>query len=314
MTPYIRTQLRTAARVAQDGKIPAAIELYRELIEKEPDVAEAYVGLGNVLSEESERRDAYNKALEIEPKNIEAINQLAVLDGKAPPEINLLKQQEKAKTKTEPEFDAQPEIDQSQGKGTSSHNGNAGGIEHNTISQVEPIVGGTFSHPVDISEFVKPDGTMVDYKTGDPTNLRCNRCGRPITLKSSKSTSVGYRCEICIRELEDGYYEATTSDYIVSSLVTVGLSVVVGLIAGLIGGGGFFFFFIAFAVGGAIGAGIARLAQQSIGRRRGRGLANMLSTMMGIVIFLTAFVFGGSWLMGAILAFAAASGARVQLR
>ncbi|MEM9777976.1 MAG: hypothetical protein AAF902_25595, partial [Chloroflexota bacterium] len=294
MTPYIRTQLRTAARVAEDGKIPAAIELYRELIEKEPDVAEAYVGLGNVLSDESDRRDAYNKALEIDPKNVDAINNLAVLDGKEPPEINLLKQEEKAKLKAEPEpkFNG-PETGQVE-------NVDEGAIVQNTISKVEPIVGGTFSHPVDISEFVKPDGTMVDYKTGEPTNLRCNRCGRPITLKSSKSTSVGYRCEICIRELEDGYYEATTSDYVISSLITVGLSILVGVIAGLIGGGGFFFLFIAFAVGGAIGAGIARLAQQSIGRRRGRGLANLLSTLMGITIFLSAFLFGGALLMGGI--------------
>ncbi|MEM9776508.1 MAG: hypothetical protein AAF902_18160 [Chloroflexota bacterium] len=305
MTPYIRTQLRTAARVAGDGKIPAAIELYRELIEKEPDVAEAYIGLGNVLPDESDRRDAYNKALEIDPKNIEAINSLAVLDGKEPPEINLLKQEEKVKIQAKPE----PKID-----GPETATVENGAIVQNTISKVEPIVGGTFSHPVDISEFVMPDGTMVDYKTGEPTNLRCNRCGRPITLKSSKSTSVGYRCEICIRELEDGYYEATTSDYVISSLITVGLSILVGVIAGLIGGGGFFFLFIAFAVGGAIGAGIARLAQQSIGRRRGRGLANLLSTLMGITIFLSAFLFGGALLMGGILAFAAASGARVQLR
>jgi len=291
MTPKVRSQLRTAATVAESGKIPAAIKLYRELLETEDDLVPAWIGLGNLLKDEEERREAYQKALEIEPKNSEAIEKLAILDGKAPPEITLLKEAEKAKVEDNPAEAEQP------------------------TEKVEPNIGGVFSHPVDISEWVMPDGSMVDYKTGQPTNLRCNRCGRPISLKSSKSTSVGYRCFECIYEIEDGYYEATSSDYVVSSLVIASLSFVAGFLVSLIGGfGGFFLFFIAFAVGGGIGAAIARVAQQAIGRRRGRNLPNILAGIMAICIFLPALIFGGGWLISAIVAFSAASGARVQLR
>ena len=299
MTPGIRNKLRTAARVAENGKIPAAIGLYRELITEEPDLPEAWIGLGDLLKEKSERADAYQKALELDPKNSDAINKLAILEGKAEPEINLIEKEEQANVADEESANdiALADSDPTPPK-----------------AKVEPNVGGTFSHPVDISEFVLPDGSMIDYKTGEPTNLRCNRCGRPITLKSSQSTSVGYRCHICIRELEEGYYEATTSDFVISSLVTGVLSIIVGFLVTLIGGfGGFFIFFIAFAVGGAIGAFIARMAQQSIGRRRGRRLPNILSIIMAIGIFLPGLVFG-SFLISAIVAFTAASAARIQLR
>ena len=304
MTPGIRNKLRTAARVAESGKIPAAIELYRELLAEHDDLAEAWIGLGDILNSKAEQAEAYQNALNIDPKNSDAIQKLAIAEGKEPPQINLLKKEEKEKV---------VEVESIQTE--SAQNDPLIEAEPAPASEkkVEPNVGGIFSHPVDISEFVKPDGSMVDYKTGEPTNLRCNRCGRPITLKSSQSTSVGYRCNICIREIEDGFYEATTSDYIVSSLVVSVLSLIVGIIAGFIGGGGFFFIIIAFAVGGGIGTGIARLAQQSIGRRRGRGLSNLLSVLMVLFMFIPGLVLG-SFLISAILSFAAASAARVQLR
>ncbi|MFK7800184.1 MAG: type IV pilus biogenesis/stability protein PilW [Anaerolineae bacterium] len=305
MTPGIRNKLRTAARVAESGKIPAAIELYRELIAENEDLADAWIGLGDILPNQTEQAEAYQKALAIDPKNSDAIQKLAIAEGKEPPQINILKKEEKERT---------ADLDGATNETALTETPAA--VEAEVVksdTKVEPNVGGMFSHPIDISEFVKPDGSMVDYKTGEPTNLRCNRCGRPITLKSSQSTSVGYRCNICIREIEDGFYEATTSDYIVSSLVVAVLSLIVGIISGFIGGGGFFFIIIAFAVGGGIGTGIARLAQQSIGRRRGRGLSNLLSVLMVLFMFIPGVVLG-SFLISAILSFAAASAARVQLR
>ncbi len=306
MTPKIRSQLRTAASVAESGKIPAAIELYRELLATDSDLVPAWIGLANILKDEGERREAYEKALEIDPKNSEAIEKLALLDGKEPPQITILKENEKLKT----------EIDSTTTESIAEENGEQTQVESAAISgKVEPNVDGVFSHPVDISEWVQPDGSMVDYKSGEPTNLRCNRCGRPISLKSSKSTSVGYRCFTCIYEIEEGYYEATSSDYVVSMLVIGVISLITGFLVTLIGGfGGIFIYFIAFAVGGGIGAAIARVAQQAIGRRRGRNLPNILAGIMAICIFLPALILGGGWLIAAIVAFSAASGARVQLR
>ena len=48
------------------------------------------------------------------------------------------------------------------------------------------------------------------------TLLRCNRCGKPICLKCATLTDVGYRCNECIRSVQDTYFNAKSSDNIVA--------------------------------------------------------------------------------------------------
>ena len=46
------------------------------------------------------------------------------------------------------------------------------------------------------------------------TNLRCNRCGRPICPKCAVRTPVGFRCPECVREQQNKYYTGGTMDYV----------------------------------------------------------------------------------------------------
>ncbi|MCA9920662.1 MAG: tetratricopeptide repeat protein, partial [Anaerolineales bacterium] len=46
--PRVRSLLRQANKVAESGKKAAAEQLYRQILEEAPDVAEAWYGLGQV--------------------------------------------------------------------------------------------------------------------------------------------------------------------------------------------------------------------------------------------------------------------------
>ena len=84
--PRLRSQLRQANKVANAGKRAAAEQLYRQIIEEAPDVAEAWFGLGQMVNGASEREEAYQKALAIKPDYADAARALAQLRGEPVPE------------------------------------------------------------------------------------------------------------------------------------------------------------------------------------------------------------------------------------
>ena len=146
------------------------------------------------------------------------------------------------------------------------------------------------------------------------TTLRCNRCGRPICPKHFKRTSVGYRCLVCIREIEEEFFTAETRDYIIAPAVAIPLSFIAGILIGIFGGfGGIFLLFFMFAIGGAGGSLVGRLVFRAIGRRRGRYIPYIVATIVAVGAIIPALIFG-SFLAGAIYAFAATSAAYYQLR
>ena len=55
-TARVRTQLRQAQRVERNNKLSAAEGLYREILQENPEVAEAWVGLGNVTKDSAEKK------------------------------------------------------------------------------------------------------------------------------------------------------------------------------------------------------------------------------------------------------------------
>ena len=291
--------------MAQSGRRLAAIDLYQQVLEEDKSATLAWVGLGNILEDERASREAFGMALTLDPENKEALNGLAVLDGKPIP-FPAEKEEEAPPAESAPVTDSTATVDSA---------------AEAVAKKVEPNIGGIFPHPVDISEFVLPDGSMVSYKFGDPTNLRCNRCGRPISGRDSKKTSVGYRCLICIHELEESYFEATNSDHLIAIAIATVLSLVAGIVVSRIGGfGGFFIYFIIFAIGGAIGTFIARVAHRAIGRRRGRHLPTIISGIIAaggilpaIFTFLVTFSLFGI-IVPLIYAFTAASAAYYFLK
>lgn len=120
------------------------------------------------------------------------------------------------------------------------------------------------------------NGEEVLYCANHPdveTLLRCNRCGKPICLKCAKLTDVGYRCNECIRNVQDTYYNAQPSDNIVAFVVALLVTAVAAPIAGVLFRIFPFWFIsiiIAFMVGGAAGGILTQIIRRAIDRRRSR--------------------------------------------
>ncbi len=290
MTPRVRNLLRQAQKVSRSGKRLAAEQLYRQIVEEFPDAAEGWAGLGHVASEEGEKREAFERALALDPENRSARRGILLLDG-LPIPAELEDSEEEAAEEIEPP---------SETSAPENHADHLGSFEI----------------------FDPENGPLVCYRHPDTeTSLRCNRCGRPICVKCANRTSVGYRCPDCLLEIEAGYFTAAPSDYLLATIVALPLSLLAGFLITLVGGGfGIFFFFIVAAVGGAVGAFIARITHRAIGRRRGRytpqlvaGLVAAGGILPGLLIALLSFSFFGL-LMPAIYAFVAASAAYYQIR
>ena len=290
-TPKIRNLIRQANKVAASGKRAAAAALYQQILDEDGTQYVAWVGLGDALLDEAARAEAYEKALAINPDGAEALRALAIMRGEFVEEVvDALKEEEKA---------AGIDVAES-------------GKSADELKKEDSI----YPYPVDIAEWTRPDGTMVCYGNhSHETTLRCNRCGRPICQKHFQRTSVGYRCLVCIREIEDDFFTAETKDYIIGTLVAIPLSIIAGILVGLIGGfiGGYFLFIGLFFFGGGIGAAVARLTSRAIGRRRGRYIPYVVAGCVALFGFFIPLLFG-NFLAGAIYAFVATSAAYYQLR
>lgn len=133
--------------------------------------------------------------------------------------------------------------------------------------------------------------TEVVYCTNHPhteTLLRCNRCNKPICIKCAKLTDVGYRCDECIREVQDKYYNAESKDNLIALAVGFLVAVVATPILGFfLGFFGFFFgSIIALMVGSAAGTTLAQIIRRAVGNRRGRKLGAFAVTgiIVGIIV------------------------------
>lgn len=103
------------------------------------------------------------------------------------------------------------------------------------------------------------------------TNLRCNKCGRPMCVKCAKRTPVGYRCKECVQGQLQVFYNAQPLDWALQGGSSLILGAVGAVLVGFIGGSlGFFGWLIAFIGASAAGTLIADVAHRAAGRRRGR--------------------------------------------
>ena len=251
--PRLRLLLRQADKVADSGKRAAAEQLYRQLIEEGPTVAEAWFGLGQVVYDPAEQEAAYEKALALKPDYAAAARALAELREESVPEWAEL-------VEVEEEPEPEPALP-------------------------EPEVEAVFTAVSD-----EDDYELACYRHPNrPTALRCYNCGKPICSSCAIKTPVGYSCPDCIREKEDIFFNAQPIDYVIAPLIGLVLSLVAGwLVAMFFSGGNFFTFFIMLFVGGVVGRFIGRLSKAAIGRRRGRYLPHIMVTMLvlGTIIWL----------------------------
>jgi hypothetical protein len=104
------------------------------------------------------------------------------------------------------------------------------------------------------------------------TYLRCNKCGKPVCIRCVERTPVGYRCKECLGIQRQGYYNATTVDYVLASIVAIVLSAVCGFVMSFIGRFGLLALLLAIFAGPIGGGVVAEGIRTAIQRHRGRYL------------------------------------------
>jgi len=111
------------------------------------------------------------------------------------------------------------------------------------------------------------------------TQLRCNRCNKPICTRCAVRTPVGYRCRECVRGQQQVFETALWYDCVVAAVICAPLA---AISAALLGSLGFFVIFLAPMAGG-VTAEIVRLA---VRRRRGRylPLAATIAFVLGCLV------------------------------
>lgn len=149
------------------------------------------------------------------------------------------------------------------------------------------------------------DAPPVMYCANHPdteTLLRCNKCGKPICLKCAVLTEVGYRCKECIREQQNVFYNAMTSDNWIAFAVAAIITLVAWpIVAFLFSITGIFGWIIAALIGSGAGAALAQIIRNSVGRRRGRYIRHF--TLAGIIVGLVASGLMTSFLFASFMPF-----------
>ena len=118
----------------------------------------------------------------------------------------------------------------------------------------------------------------VTYCANHPdveTNLRCNRCNKPICAKCAVRTPTGYRCKECVNQLRKKFDTAKPMDFVVAFVITAVLSFFGSMVVSFIG------FFVIF-LSPAIGVLIAEMVRRAIGKRRSRAL--FITAAVGVIL------------------------------
>ncbi|MCO5207284.1 MAG: hypothetical protein M9928_19930 [Anaerolineae bacterium] len=301
-TARVRTQLRQAQRVERNNKLSAAEGLYREILQENPEVAEAWVGLGNVTKDSAEKEMAYRKCLEIDPDNNVARRALGMepvaTKAEPPPKAEPASEPATVNTKTSKAAVTPNKVKESR---TTSAGAAAVAATQSTaptsdkqppaVQTKQPEAAETTQKTTRPEKFevVSPNQATADVATVDAdtvdeilfcknhadreTTLRCYRCNEPICMSCAKRTSVGYLCPQCVYEAEEKFFSATKLDYIIGGAIALVLSGIAAWFASILG---FWVIFVAAAVGTLIGTATF----YAVGRRRGRYLPQTVAAMV----------------------------------
>ncbi len=174
--------------------------------------------------------------------------------------------------------------------------------------------------PIVVGSDGEPESLTCANHPDRETLLRCNKCGKPICISCAVRTPVGYRCNECVREQQNIYFNALGRDNIVALAVGFVLTLIFAPIVGfLLGSIGFFGFFIAFIAGSGGGTLVARVIRRAVGNRRGRKLPHwaLAGIILGVAPWAFFFLFAGggrAFLMLLLFAGLAIASAFPQLR
>lgn len=263
--------LDQAAAASRLGDHEEAERLYRRATERSPANTRAWLGLAGAVESPQEKRLYLEKVLELNPANGEAkaaLQRLATqMDGQQAEAIRSTLATANRKAAAAPTL-ASTGPDVAADTGVHDH---------------EPV----------------PAGEVL-YCANHPdteTSLRCNRCGKPVCVRCVELTEVGYRCKECIREQQNIFFNAVSTDYVVVALVSFVMSAIAAPIIGLLFGvfGLFFGIIIAVFLGPTVGGTASTIIRRSVKRRRGRymGLVAVVAIILGMVVgILVAAPFG----------------------
>jgi hypothetical protein len=124
------------------------------------------------------------------------------------------------------------------------------------------------------------------------TNLYCNKCEDPICPRCMVQTPVGARCPSCAKLNRVPTYQLSGKYYARAIGAALGLSIVTGLLWGLIRFVPFVGFFN-FIIGGAVGYGIGEGISFAVNRKAGPPLAVIGGLAVVVAYIISAFTFFG---------------------
>ena len=104
------------------------------------------------------------------------------------------------------------------------------------------------------------------------TQLRCNRCDRPICIKCATHTPTGYRCPECIRTQQKIFVTTRWYDQIIAAVITAVISFLGSLLTSFLTLG-FYNFLIALGAG----FGVVWIVKKAIQNRRSPLLKYVMS-------------------------------------
>jgi hypothetical protein len=265
------TELLDQAAAAEAlGDRDEAERLYRRATERSPGNVRAWLGLAGSVDSLEEKRDYFEKALALNPSNGEARLALERLAAKADADQAAAIQSTLQAAERSAAADGSVVTTQEATAELAAH-------DHVPIASDEVLY--CVNHP------------------DTETSLRCNRCGKPVCVRCVELTEVGYRCKECIREQQNAFFTAVSTDYLVVALVSFLMAAVAAPIIGLLFGifGLFFGVIIAVFLGPAVGGVAATIIRRSVGRRRGRylGVVAVVAIILGMLVgILVAAPFG----------------------
>jgi len=120
----------------------------------------------------------------------------------------------------------------------------------------------------DVTEITEEELTYCGVHPERETGLRCNKCGRYMCAQCAVSTSVGYRCRECVRQVDDKFFTGTNTDgAVIGAICGLGTGVICFIgVASMIAYTILASFFIGLVMGGVL----AELAMKAVERRRAR--------------------------------------------
>lgn len=309
--PRLRTLLRQAESVAENGKRAAALALYQQITTEAPDIEAAWLGIAELSTDLAEQETAYQRVLALNPKNERAQIGLAQMHGESVSSDSIATAAESTTETADPW--QQPQVQPEDA------------VEPAQVSQIdkEPA-----AEPEPDKPLYTPDNSTYElfcYRHPNrSTALRCYSCGNPICSQCAIKTPVGYRCPDCIREAESVFFNAKAVDYIIAPIVSLPLSLLAGFLVSLFSGS-FLFILITVFVSGIVGGFIGRVTKAAVGRRRGRYLPHIVAAtvILGglipnlpsiLILFYASFAGIMGLIMPGIYVFIASSAAFYQMK